>query len=490
MCSLVLLILHPICLGDMDDSQMSSSSHSKDQDKVEETSYTDQSSPSHGSRHASVTDYATVKNGSCTSPTCFDFTDQPEVDAGQLDDTAEQRWIEVGSDEELTGGQSSEENLQGVVPDSQMHTFVDDTWEDLSGCFGKGCLKIGLTDLHKGEVSCNSPSQNTSSMADSAYEDGESEAEKSCRAQDQSISSANTDNDFPYYQQSDHDSPTIQLQRDSILEKKRKTEEDLPWGMQKAGVTSKGPEDLIVNHSVQEMSLIHLYKHDYSSFSPVAFTGVIGGLEGMKAVDVSPGVTAQAQSTSGDIQVKDKTEISIMEATMDNNEWLTGNEGHSNFPWLSQSDGGESSSMAEESQQDIEWDTEKSEAYEELSAVYTSSDDDDDLAMKRVATVPPMLQMVRVTFSVHYITDAPNQLLAVTGNQQELGGWQSFVPLQRSKNGFWANTVTFPVERQVEWKFVLVEDGKICRWEECSNRHLLLTGREEDLYVLRWWGCL
>lgn len=456
---------------------------------MEKTSYTDQSScgsaPRH--RHDSVTDYTTVQNGSCASPTCFGFTDQPGVEAGRLDDTAEQKQMEVSSDEDLMGGQSGKEMLQGFVPDSQMHTFVDDTWEDLSGCFGKVCLQMSLSEGIKGEVSCDSPAQNTSSMADSAYEDGESETEKTCRAQDQSICSANTDNDFTYYQQSGHDTPSDQL-KDNILEHKRNAEEDLTWAVQTVGATSKGPEGLIVHHCAKEMPL-HFFKPDYLSFSPLPLTGMIGGLEAMKAVEVSPRVSAQAQSTSGDVQGEDKTEISIMEATMDNNEWLTGNEGHSNLPWLSQSEGGESSSMAEESQQDVEWDTEKSEASEEFSAAYTSSDDD-DLAMKRVATVPPMLQTVHVTFSVHYITDAPNQLLAVTGNQQELGDWQGFVPLQRSKNGFWANTVTLPVESQVEWKFVLVEDDKICRWEECSNRHLVLTGREEDLYVLRWWGCL
>lgn len=468
---------------------MSSSSHSKDQDQVEEALYTGHISASCGSapRHRHEPVYTTVQNGSFASPTCFDdFPDQPEVEVGRLDDASEQKQMEVDSDEDLTLAQSGKENLRGLVPESQMDTFVNDAWEDLSGCFGKVCHKMGPSDVHKEDVSCNSPAQNTSVMADSAYEDGESEADKSCRAQDQSISSASTDNEFTYYQQSGLDSPPEQPGRgDNTLERKRKTEDDLAWAMQTIGVTSKGPEDLTVHHSVQEMPLVPPYKHDYLSFSPVALTGMIGD-SGAKTVDVSPVVPAKAQSNGGEVQLEDKTEINIMEATMDNNEWLTGHESHSDFPWLSQSEGGESSSVAEESQQEVEWDTEKSE---ELSAAYISSDED-ELAVKRVATVPPMLQTVHVTFSVHYITDAPNHLLAVTGNHQELGGWESFIPLQRSKNGFWANTVALPVESQLEWKFVLVVDGKISRWEECSNRQLVLTGREEDLYLLRWWGCL
>ncbi|KAL4617314.1 starch-binding domain-containing protein 1 [Arapaima gigas] len=40
---------------------------------------------------------------------------------------------------------------------------------------------------------------------------------------------------------------------------------------------------------------------------------------------------------------------------------------------------------------------------------------------------------------------------------------------------------------QVEWKFVLIEDGKICRWEECCNRHLY-TGHDEAISLNKCWG--
>ncbi|XP_041916251.1 uncharacterized protein stbd1 [Alosa sapidissima] len=468
--------------GIMDNAQISSRLHSKDQDEGNEASNTYQSSErcgkAQGYRQESVTDHTSVHNGSCASPTsCDGFLDQPEVEAELMDDAAEQRGMQVGSDEDLFVGQ---DNQQGFITEGQMHATVSESWEDLSGCFEKVCYK--MSDLHEKNMSDNSPAQNSSCVVDSAYEDGESETEKSCGAQ-----SCSSSNDFAYYQQSGQDSPTEHLVKDDLLEDKREIEE-LTWGMQAVDVTSKGLVDMTVHHREQEMPL-HRYTHDYLSFSPVGATRLIGESPVTKTADVCPVVQTQTPSARGDVPVEDKTEINIMEATMDNNEWLTGNESRSDCPWLSVSDGGESSSMAEESQQDVEWDTEKSEASEELSAVYTSSDDDDP-AMKRVATVPPMLQTVSVTFSVHYITDAPNQLLAVTGELLELGGWQDFVLLQRGKNGFWANTITLPVESQVEWKFVLVEDDKICRWEECSNRHLVLTGHEDDLHVQGWWGCL
>lgn len=475
--------------GNMDNDQISSRLHSEDQGEGNETSCTDQSSERCGKsqehRQESVTDHTSVHNGSCASLTsCDGFLDQPEVETDWMDDAAEQRRMQVGSDEDLIVGQ---ENQQGFITDGQMHTIVSESWDDLSGCFGKVCFKMSPSDLHEKDMSDNSPAQDRSCVVDSAYEDGESEAEKSYGTRGQSSSSSNTDNDFAYYQQGCQDSPTEHSVRDDILEGKREIE-DPTWGMQAVDVTSKGPVDMTVHHREQEMPLVHHYTHDYLSFSPVGLPRLIGESTVMSA-GVTPVATTQTPNASGDVPVEDKTEINIMEATMDNNEWLTGNESRSDCPWLSLSEGGESSSMAEESQQDVEWDTEKSEASEELSAAYTTSDDDDP-AMKRVATVPPMLQMVSVTFSVHYITDAPNQLLAVTGNPQELGSWQDFVPLQRSKSGFWANTITFPVESQVEWKFVLVEDDKICRWEECSNRHLVLTGQEDNLHVQRWWGYL
>ncbi|KAK7896413.1 hypothetical protein WMY93_021738 [Mugilogobius chulae] len=142
----------------------------------------------------------------------------------------------------------------------------------------------------------------------------------------------------------------------------------------------------------------------------------------------------------------EKTEISIMEATMDHNEWII-----------------------------------------------------DDIAEffnrrrhrhgKKVLAVQPMPQNVNVTFRVHYLPLTPHQTVAVTGDQPELGAWKSVVPLEKTKDGFWSCVVGLPVESHVEWKFVVMEEGEVCRWEECGNR-LLHTGFGDDLLVHKWWGCL
>ncbi|XP_048857656.1 uncharacterized protein LOC125725078 [Brienomyrus brachyistius] len=114
---------------------------------------------------------------------------------------------------------------------------------------------------------------------------------------------------------------------------------------------------------------------------------------------------------------------------------------------------------------------------------------DGDPMGKRVVVVPPMPQMVAIHFGVHYITRSPSQQLAITGSIPELGDWTSFVPLCQSPNGLWVDTVALPADRQVEWKFVLVEDGKIQRWEECANRHLV-TGSDRDILLHKAWGII
>ncbi|KAL4660456.1 starch-binding domain-containing protein 1 [Arapaima gigas] len=108
---------------------------------------------------------------------------------------------------------------------------------------------------------------------------------------------------------------------------------------------------------------------------------------------------------------------------------------------------------------------------------------------KKVMAVPPMPQAVDVYFRVHYMTASPWQHLAVTGSVPELGCWSDFVALDAAPAGFWARSVALPADSHVEWKFVLVENGKIQRWEECVNRHLDTTGGR-DLQVHRWWGFL
>ncbi|XP_029115359.1 starch-binding domain-containing protein 1-like [Scleropages formosus] len=108
-------------------------------------------------------------------------------------------------------------------------------------------------------------------------------------------------------------------------------------------------------------------------------------------------------------------------------------------------------------------------------------------ADKRVVAVPPMPQVADVHFRVHYVTASPWQQLAVTGSVPELGGWNGFVTLDAAAAGFWSRSVALPADSHVEWKFVLVENGKIQRWEECENRRLDTVGGT-DLHLHRWWG--
>ncbi|XP_065521251.1 starch-binding domain-containing protein 1 [Lathamus discolor] len=111
---------------------------------------------------------------------------------------------------------------------------------------------------------------------------------------------------------------------------------------------------------------------------------------------------------------------------------------------------------------------------------------DGDLRAKRVAAVPPMFQNIHVTFRVHYITHSAAQLIGVTGDHECLGQWHSYVPLKHDKDDFWSESVSLPVDTRVEWKFILVENGKVRRWEECGNRTLVTE--HEDRVVHQWWG--
>ncbi|XP_078532513.1 starch-binding domain-containing protein 1 [Lissotriton helveticus] len=109
-----------------------------------------------------------------------------------------------------------------------------------------------------------------------------------------------------------------------------------------------------------------------------------------------------------------------------------------------------------------------------------------DSKMRKIAAVTPMPQNVSVKFRVHYITHSDSQLIAVTGNHESLGEWDVFVPLKPDKDGFWSDSVLLPGDSSVEWKFVMVESGKIRRWEECNNRSLK-TGHD-DAEAHQWWG--
>ncbi|XP_025047854.1 starch-binding domain-containing protein 1 [Alligator sinensis] len=111
---------------------------------------------------------------------------------------------------------------------------------------------------------------------------------------------------------------------------------------------------------------------------------------------------------------------------------------------------------------------------------------DGDAKAKRVAAVPPMPQNIHVTFCVHYITHSEGQLIAVTGDHECLGQWHSYLPLKCDKDGFWSDSVVLPVDTRIEWKFILVEDGKVRRWEECDNR--VMVTEHEDGMAHQWWG--
>ncbi|GAA6082513.1 uncharacterized protein stbd1 isoform X1 [Tachysurus ichikawai] len=100
------------------------------------------------------------------------------------------------------------------------------------------------------------------------------------------------------------------------------------------------------------------------------------------------------------------------------------------------------------------------------------------------------IKTLRVRIRVHYVTHSPRQTLAVTGNHHNLGAWKRYVPLMKAEDGFWFCSIIFPMYIQVEWKFVLVEDGKIVRWEECRNRLLEIPRKveEEEIQLYCTWG--
>lgn len=188
----------------------------------------------------------------------------------------------------------------------------------------------------------------------------------------------------------------------------------------------------------------------------------------------------------------ERTEISIMEATMDNNEWIT-ESNYQVFPWLNLSAQDhtktnqlpieECSAVTDTTCTDIPPSTEVKQTSPSSLA------DENTENNKKVVAVQPMPQNVNVTFRIHYFTQSPYQTVAVTGNQQELGNWKGFIPLERAKDGHWATVVSLPAESHVEWKFVVLDKGEVCRWEECGNR-LLDTGYGDDLLVQKWWGLI
>lgn len=105
---------------------------------------------------------------------------------------------------------------------------------------------------------------------------------------------------------------------------------------------------------------------------------------------------------------------------------------------------------------------------------------------KSAAAASSESEQVSIRFQVHYLTSTDVQFIAVTGDHENLGRWDAYVPLHHHKDGLWSHSVLLPVDTVVEWKFVLVENGGVTRWEEGSNR-LLATGHE-DKVIHGWWG--
>ncbi|XP_044160273.1 starch-binding domain-containing protein 1 [Bufo gargarizans] len=112
--------------------------------------------------------------------------------------------------------------------------------------------------------------------------------------------------------------------------------------------------------------------------------------------------------------------------------------------------------------------------------------ENDHQKTRKVATIQPMPQNVNFVFKVHYITQNDSQIIAVTGDHEKLGKWESYVPLTSKNGGFWSATITLPADASLAWKFVMVENGKIKRWEECNNRFLKTA--HEDIEAQLWWG--
>ncbi|KAM8872765.1 uncharacterized protein stbd1 [Synchiropus picturatus] len=193
-------------------------------------------------------------------------------------------------------------------------------------------------------------------------------------------------------------------------------------------------------------------------------------------------------------EVREKTEISIMEATMDHNEWITDGS-YQTLPWMNLPFPTKTDqrptvehpphSLTDSKSMDVAMML-PSDAKQTSNPGLVDENADNG---KKIVAVQPMPQNVNITFRVHYVTHSPHHTVAITGNQQELGNWKGFIPLEKAKDGHWMIVLSLPAESLVEWKFVVVEDGAVRRWEECGNR-LLDTGCGDDILVHKCWGFL
>ncbi|KAK5605219.1 hypothetical protein CRENBAI_019353 [Crenichthys baileyi] len=188
------------------------------------------------------------------------------------------------------------------------------------------------------------------------------------------------------------------------------------------------------------------------------------------------------------------TEINIMEAIMDNNEWIT--DGTDQVPPQMKTSVPQINPVSLEENIQTSFPVDAACTNADVPTANESEEantvppiDGPTETGKRVLAVQPMPQSVSVTFRIHYLTHSPYQKVAITGNHWELGNWKDFVPLEKAKDGLWATVVSLPAESYVEWKFVVVDRGQVCRWEECDNR-FLDTGNSENLLVHKCWGFL
>ena len=85
-----------------------------------------------------------------------------------------------------------------------------------------------------------------------------------------------------------------------------------------------------------------------------------------------------------------------------------------------------------------------------------------------------MRDTVKLTFKVHFETNF-GQNLYLIGNTDELGSWSDFTnKMEWSHGHIWHITVTFEAMEFIEYKYVVISEDRSQRWENGSNRQILL----------------
>ncbi|KAB5549132.1 hypothetical protein PHYPO_G00063790 [Pangasianodon hypophthalmus] len=331
--------------------------------------------------------------------------------------------------------------------------------------------------------------------SDTLHKKTKEDTEAAAKAFEKSIPQMNDLDPYCYDEKSDLLS---NLASEKVKPKKDVSHQDLNGSPSSLQTTVGNSDDSLATQQHLSSTFDHILTNppqNYLGFTVPSLQG-----ESLAPLQVTEESKGKIEVTPADESQK-KNEISIMEAIMDNNEWLsTGPPDTRDLPWLTPTPSKTAYGFkADISLSPVRDTTSLGLPAEEVMSHQDKTDvpedtttgvakDEGDLLNKKVGTVLPMPQLVQVSFKVHYITHSPNQILAVTGNQQELGSWESFVPLRSVENGFWFCTISLPLDSQVEWKFILVEEGKIRRWEECENRYFAVTGQEEEIHFNKNWG--